>query len=384
MNTLIFVLLLYLSFSLSEKISAFDNDRLWNNIISKSDPLELLLNSKVEQTFMDLEIPGAIVGVWKGDSDNYIKTFGVSDIVTNTPINTDDHMRIGSITKTFTGTVLLQLYDENKINLTDKLSKYFPDFPNGENITIDMLGSMTSGIYNYSENENFQNTLMNNLDTTFTPDELIDIAKAHTPYFPPGEGFHYSNSNTVLLGLIIEKITGNSLTSEIQNRIFTPLGMINSLFATDTYFPDPKSQGYIYMDSLQLTPTDVTNQDPTWAWAAGAVISTLADVHKYAKKLATGELISKKAQDERLKWGKTFIPETGAWKGEKLNYGFAIADFNGAIGHNGGIPGYNSFMGYLPEQDVTIIVLCNMQDNKAGVGPADYIARMIVEIILKN
>jgi len=383
MNKVFFVFILFLSISLSEYISAFENNRLFNNINYDSDPLKLLLNSKVEQTFMDLKIPGAIVGVWKGDSDSYIKTFGVSDIVTNTPIRTDDHMRIGSITKTFTGTVLLQLVDENKIKLSDKLSEYFPDFPNGGNITVEMLGKMTSGIYNYSENENFENTLMNNLDTTFNPGELIDIAKAHAPYFPPGEGFHYSNSNTVLLGLIIEKITGNSLTSEIQNRIFTPLGM-NSLFAADTYFPDPKSNGYIYMDSLQLNPTDVTNQDPTWAWAAGAVISTLADVYKYAKKLATGELISNKAQDERLKWGKTFIPETGAWKGEKLNYGFAIADFNGAIGHNGGIPGYNSFMGYLPEQDVTIIVLCNMQDNRAGVGPADYIARMIIEIISKN
>lgn len=345
--------------------------------------LETMLDNTIRQAFQDLKIPGAIVGVWKGNEE-YIKTFGVSDLETGTPIKADDNMRIGSITKTFTGTVVLQLFDEGKLNLSDKLSMYFPDFPNSDSITITMLGNMTSGIYNYSEDEDFEKEVINNLSRTFTPDELIDIAKSHPPYFSPGTGFHYSNSNTVLLGLIIEKITGRSLAEEIQNRIFIPLEMTKTIFPNDTYFPEPHAHGYIYMDSMQTSPTDITIQNPGWGWAAGAIISNLKDVHKYAKKVADGSLVSRNAQTDREKWGNVFIPTSGAWKGKDLRYGFALADFEGAIGHNGGIPGYNSFMGYIPESDVTIIVLCNMQDNRDGIGPADFIAMKIVETLKNN
>jgi D-alanyl-D-alanine carboxypeptidase len=135
----------------------------------------------------------------------------------------------------------------------------------------------------------------------------------------------------------------------------------------------------MYMDSLAAQPTDVTTQNPSWGWSAGSMISTLDDVSKYAKPLATGQLINAKTQADRLKWGKTFYASDVAWKGKPLNYAFAIADFDRAIGHNGRILGYNSFMGYIPEKDATIIVLVNMQDNQKGIGPADYIARVIVE-----
>ena len=378
----LFVCLIFLN---SVNVSGFQKIISSENISSPvpfSD-LETLLENTIAQTFQDLKIPGAIVGVWKGN-EKYIKTFGVSDLETGTPIKADDNMRIGSITKTFTGTVVLQLFDEGKLNLSDKLSLYFPDYPNGDNITITMLGNMTSGIYNYSDDEHFVKELINNLNRTFTPDELIDIAKSHPPYFSPGTGFHYSNSNTVLLGMIVEKITGNSLADEIRSRILIPLDMTKTIFSNDTYFPEPHANGYIYLDSLQTSPTDVTIQNPGWGWAAGAIISNLEDVHKYAKKVADGSLISRNAQTDREKWGEVFIPTSGAWKGKDLRYGFALADFEGAIGHNGGIPGFNSFMGYIPDSDITIIILCNMQDNLEGIGPADFLAMKIVETFKNN
>jgi len=256
----LFVCLIFLN---SVNVSGFQKIISSENISSPvpfSD-LETLLENTIAQTFQDLKIPGAIVGVWKGN-EKYIKTFGVSDLETGTPIKADDNMRIGSITKTFTGTVVLQLFDEGKLNLSDKLSLYFPDYPNGDNITITMLGNMTSGIYNYSDDEHFVKELINNLNRTFTPDELIDIAKSHPPYFSPGTGFHYSNSNTVLLGMIVEKITGNSLADEIRSRILIPLDMTKTIFSNDTYFPEPHANGYIYLDSLQTSPTDVTEQNP--------------------------------------------------------------------------------------------------------------------------
>lgn len=348
----------------------------------KSDSLkspDSEIGKLVAETFLDLKVPGMIAGVFIGGYEPWTMTMGVADVKLNQPILLNDKMRIGSITKTFTGTVLLQLVDERRISLDDKLSKYFPDYPNGDNITIDELGNMTSGIFNYSDDEYFMDGTFQVLKKDYTPQELIAISKKHKPYFAPGTGFHYSNTNTILLGLIIENVTGNLLQTEIKNRIFNPLGMTESIFATDSTFPDPHAQGYNYMDSAATEPTDVSEINPSCAWGAGAIISTLSDLVKYAKPLATGQLISKKSQEARLKWGETFIVPSGAWADKSSNYGFAIADFEGAIGHNGGIPGFNSFMGYIPEKDATIIVLVNMQDNKAGIGPADFIARKIID-----
>ena len=377
--TVFFLSIIFAIFIQSNSSHSFGNSFRYNLIKDSVKTLESVLGPMVDQTFQELKVPGAIVGVWMGGYAPWATAMGVKDLVTKEPIKIDDKMRIGSITKTFTGTVLLQLVDEGKISLNDKLATYFPDFPNGQNITIEEVGNMTSGIFNYSEDATFETEMLKNMLIPFTPEELINIAKKHEPYFAPGTSFHYSNTNFILLGLIIEKLTGNPLQTEIQNRILNPLGMTNSTFAINSDFPDPHANGYYYMDSTAAKPVDVTNLNPSWGWAAGSIISTLDDLQKYAKTLATGQLISMKSQDARLKWDPPSILKTGAWAGKELKYGFALGDFDGAYGHNGGIPGFNSFMGYIPEKDATIIVLVNMQDNKNGIGPADYIARKIVE-----
>ncbi len=348
-----------------------------NSCVGQS--LETELAPLVKETFEDLKVPGAIIGVWMGNETPWIAAMGIADLVTGQPIMTDDKMRIGSITKTFTGTVLLQLAGEGKISLQDRLAKFFPDYPNGQNITIEEVGDMRSGLYNYSDDSVFVKEFMKNMNTPYTPQELIAVSLKHEPYFPPDSGFHYSNTNFILLGLIIEKITGNSVQTEIKNRILDPLGMTETVFAVNSDFSAPHAHGYIYMDSTASAPVDVTNLDPSWGWTAGAIISTLGDLQRYAKPMATGQLISKTLQAERLKWKTIDKLTSGVWANKPLGYGFAIADFDGAHGHNGGIPGFNSFMGYIPEKDATIIVLVNMQDNKAGIGPADYIARMIID-----
>ena len=332
---------------------------------SDSLKLESILKPLVMQDFQQLQVPGAIVGVWMKGYEPFITTFGFSNLENKTPISVSDKVRIGSITKTFTGLVLLQLVDEGKISLSDPLSKYFPDFPNGKNITIKELANMTSGIYNYTEDAMFSD-FSGSMKKNYTHQELIDIALKHPPYFPPGHSFHYSNTNFILLGMIIEKITGNSLPNEIQKRILTPLGMTNTSFPVDTAFANPHAQGYEYADSISPSPKDVTNLNTSAAWAAGAMVSTLNDLYKYAKPLATGKLISQATHQEQMKM-----------KHKTLAYGIAIADFNGVYGHNGGIPGFNSFMGYIPSQDATIIVLVNMQNNKKGISPADYISQTI-------
>ncbi|HEY9845735.1 MAG TPA: serine hydrolase domain-containing protein [Candidatus Caenarcaniphilales bacterium] len=339
--------------------------------------IEAELAPAVTQRFKELGVPGAIIGVWKQDYQPWITTLGVSDLATGTPIQLNDKMRIGSITKTFTGTVLLQLVDEGKVSLDDPVSKYLPDVPNGKNITIRQIGTMSSGLFNYSEDTAFSKRMSVDTNIFWKPQQLIEVAFRNKPDFLPGEKAEYSNTNSILLGLMIEKITGNSLQAEIRKRITGPLGMQQTTFATDGNMPNPHSQGYLYgtfgdpVVPKGTPPNNVTTNNPSWAWAAGAMISTLDDLYRYAKPLATGKLLSKQTQAERLTWVDV--------KG--LKYGFQIANYGGVIGHNGGIPGFQSFMGYLPEQDATVIVLTNLQytwsPEGEGPGPADALARVI-------
>ena len=158
------------------------------------------------------------------------------------------HFRIGSITKTFTGTVILQLVDEGKLRLDDPIAKYQPEVPNGANITIRQLLQMTSGLFNYTDDPAWNQALDANRQRVWSPQELVAIALAHPPYFAPGTDFHYSNTNTVLLGLIIEQITGNNVADEFARRIFTPLGMRETVMPPPTMaaIPDPHPRGYLY------------------------------------------------------------------------------------------------------------------------------------------
>src|SRR5262249_55608268 len=137
--------------------------------------LEPILKPLVTRDFQQLQVPGAIVGVWMKGYEPFITTLGYSDLKTKTPMSLSDKVRIGSITKTFTGIVLLQLVDEGKISLSDPLSKYFPDFPNGKNITIKELADMTSGIYNYTEDKLFDDFAAS-MQKSYTHQELINIA----------------------------------------------------------------------------------------------------------------------------------------------------------------------------------------------------------------
>lgn len=342
-------------------------------------------------------LPGAIVGVWVRDYKPWKATFGMGELKTKTPMQLDDHVRIGSNTKTFTGTVILQLADEKKLGLDDKVAKYIPainTLSNGKGgeITIRQLGNHTSGIFDYSKADSFQESYGNNTSEYWSPKQLLAIALRNKPYFDPGQGWEYSNSNTLLLGLIIEKITGNSVAAEIQTRILKPLGMTQTSFPTTSAMPKPYAHGYFYSDPSDTNPPDVSNWNPSWAWAAGQMISTLEDLHSYAKPLATGQLLSLQMQAERLKWSsesekpfsqavQPFLP---AGTTVDYKYGFQIIDMDGGIGHAGNVPGYNTFFSYIPAQDATVIVLTNAQQvpdsqKKQLISPVYSIAKSIYE-----
>jgi D-alanyl-D-alanine carboxypeptidase len=352
------------------------------------------LQPQVEEQMTNLRVPGALVYVDVPGEGTWSQAFGTGNIEGDTPITPNDHFRIGSNTKTFTGTVILQLVDEGRLRLDDPVSEYQPQVPNGENITIRQLLNMTSGLFSYTEDEDFNNTLDTDPQKVWEPEELIEIGFSHQPDFSPGDGFQYSNTNTVLLGMIIEQLTGQPLEQEFQDRIFVPLGMGNSLFPerSSAAIPDPHPRGYMYQTNVETLntselqeeeaeqadesagePNDVTDENPSWGWAAGAAISTLNDMIIWAKADATGALLSSEAQKERLTWVSP-PPSPGA------QYGLAIAEFPGGfIGHDGQLPGFNSFVAHNPETGATIVVFTNVYSAPDGSQPANEITKAIVQ-----
>ncbi|MCC7158041.1 MAG: beta-lactamase family protein, partial [Ignavibacteria bacterium] len=169
--------------------------------------------------------PGMLISITRGEKVIYEKAKGLANIETKEPMDLKMRFRIGSLTKTFTATVLLQLVDEKKLKLDESIERFFPDIPNAKSITVRMLGDMTSGLKNYSEGTDFNDMMLALPLKKWTPQELIDLSVRNGTYFEPGKGWHYSNTNTIMLGLIIEKLTGNTLANEIKVRIIDKLGM---------------------------------------------------------------------------------------------------------------------------------------------------------------
>ncbi|MFL5693913.1 MAG: serine hydrolase domain-containing protein [Ktedonobacteraceae bacterium] len=340
-----------------------------------AEKLQPLLVAKMKEQ----RTPGAIIFVDDPGQGSWTTTLGTSDLATRMPMDVNSYMRIGSITKTLTGTVVLQLVDEGKLRLDDPVGKYQPEVPNGGNITIRELLNMTSGLFNYSEDQGFDQALLADPGKVWNPKDLVAIAFQHPPYFAPGQGLHYTNTNYILLGMLIEQITGMPVEKAFQQHIFTPLRMDGSSLPprTSAAIPDPHPHGYMYgTEGTGTGPTiDVTGWNTSWGWTAGSAISTLHDLKIWAKALATGQLLSASTQKERLSW----VPyKKVSWIGhDTLAYGLGMADFGGFIGHNGGLPGFQSFMVYQPQKGATIVVLTNLQTATDGSGTADELEKVI-------
>jgi D-alanyl-D-alanine carboxypeptidase len=302
-----------------------------------------------------LHIPGMVaLVVDKTKGINWLYFPGVSNIPQGFPMSPNYIFRIGSNTKTMTGTVLLQLVDEGKLRLEDKLSKYFPAFPKADSITIKMLCNMTSGYFNYSETTEFTSDMQANPARVFLPQELLNYAFNHVPnfYFPVGQGFHYSNTNTIVLGLLIEQLTGTDLKTQITNRIITPLGLQNSGFLTSgVELPGLHGRGY-YEGSYVPGNDQTEHFDVSWGWSAGSAYSTPYELQKYVEAMVGGTFLSDTLQHRRL----TDMIESAAG-----GYGLCIVHRGSFYGHNGGIPGFTSSMYHSNDRNCTIIIYFNCQ-----------------------
>ncbi len=335
-----------------------------------SAPVTEKLDRAVNEVMRETKAPGAIVGLWMGDS-SYIRAFGVSDKATKEPMAANLFMRIGSETKTFTVTALLRLLDQGKLKLDDPISQYVPGVPSGERISLRQLAGMKSGLYPYTSDPGFQKALLADPKRTFTPQQLLAYAFKHPLVFQPGERFQYSNTNTILLGLVIEKVSGRSLAEFIRQEVLVPAKLRRTLFPRGTEFPRPHAHGYTPGPS-DGKPTDATGWNSSWAWAAGAMISTLDDLRAWAPALATGTLLSTGTQAERMK--DAYEPFPG------LRYGLGMFEVRGWLGHNGSLPGYQTVAVHLPAERATLVVLTNTDAEHDGRDVSTLLARAVTRV----
>jgi D-alanyl-D-alanine carboxypeptidase len=330
------------------------------------------LDEQIPQTMDAASVPGAIVGLW-GPDGQYVRAFGVADTASGAPMKTDFYQRIGSLTKTFTVTAVLQLVDQGKLALDDPIGRYLPGVPQGDRITLRDLARMQSGLFNYSTDTAFQQLYFGDPQHPFTPQQLLDYAFSHPDNFAPGQGFEYSNTNTVLLGLLVEKVSGQPLPAYITDHILTPLKLSHTAFPTDAAFPHPHAQGYSTgLDDEQVVTTD---WNPSWGWAAGAMTSTLEDMRQWAPALATGTLLSAGTQQQRLQT----VPAPG--KPAQDGYGLGLFNLGGWIGHNGSLPGYQTVVVYLPEKQYTLVIMTNTDVPADGGEPSTALAKAITTTI---
>jgi D-alanyl-D-alanine carboxypeptidase len=318
--------------------------------------LSATLDAAASAAFAATAVPGVVVGV-RTPQGTWTKAYGVADITTNEPLTTDVHHRVGSVTKTFTGTIIMQLVSDEKIALTDPISKYVPNVPNGSNITILQLANMTSGLADYTHDPAFQKLYFGgDYSIVWSVDQVLATAFAMQPAFAPGAGFHYSNTNTVLLGQVIEKVTGHRLADELKRRIFTPLRLTGTSYPGGAaIIPTPHAHGYTNLGivdgvaSANAPRVDATAWNVSQAGASGAIISRADDLLTYARALGTGQgLLPEAAQVKRL----SSFPEPAG-------YGIGLNCVQGWVGHNGLVPGYNTELEYDTRTDTTVVVEAN-------------------------
>ncbi|MFE9401251.1 serine hydrolase domain-containing protein [Streptomyces sp. NPDC006530] len=330
------------------------------------------LDTAVKQVMREANVPGVMVSLSAPGKGSYVRSFGVADKATGAPMTPNLYMRIGSETKTFTVTALLELVDQGKLGLDDPIGKYISGVPNGDRITLRQLAEMRSGLFNYSEDSAFATAMLSDPRKPFAPQQLLDYSFKHPVLFQPGEKFLYCNTNLILLGLVVEKASGTPLNEYIAQKVLKPAGLTHTSFPTDAAFPSPHAQGYTNQ-TLSGKVEVTTDWNPSWGWAAGAMISDLQDLKSWARTVATGTLLSPRTQAERLKTIPSTIPGAG--------YGLGIFNIQGWIGHNGSLPGYESLTIYLPEAKATLVVLLNTDILHNKSEPSTLFGQAITKIV---
>lgn len=318
-------------------------------------------------------VPGVLIAVWDGNGGRYVRTFGDANLAKRVPLTPADHFRIGSNTKTFVVAVILQLADEHKLSLDDPVSRFNlgVTIPNAQNVTIRELCNMRSGIFESYDTPQFERMNVTGA-TRFDPRTLIRWAVKQSPYFAPGRGYHYSNTNYLILELIVERVTNDSLANQIRHRLIVPFNLTHTSYPTNQAMPDPWARGYGLNKSRNWQ--DVSGTIPvSLMGGAGAMISDMSDMKRWITLYVTGKTSSPAAHRALMDCISTGAPDQG--------FGLAVGCSSGWYGYTGGLPGYNTANFYFPKTGATIVAWVDVQANTPVPGVANAIFRDIARIL---
>jgi D-alanyl-D-alanine carboxypeptidase len=253
--------------------------------------------TSIARELVRLGAPGAIVYV-RTPTGTRAGVAGYADRDAHLSMRANDRYRIASVTKAFVSALILQLEAEGKLSIDDPVEKYLPHVvPNGNGISLRELMNHTSGLFNYTDDSAFVNDPITSFSRAWAPSELLALAFAHPPNFAPGTNWSYSNTNYIVLGLIVEAVTGKALGDVLQERIFTPLGLTSTSFPLTIQLAPDFVHGYVKLPSTPLI--DITpGLNPSWGWAAGGIVSTPHDVTTFYRALMTGKLLPASQLDE--------------------------------------------------------------------------------------
>ncbi|MBD1940836.1 beta-lactamase family protein [Coleofasciculus sp. FACHB-712] len=330
-----------------------------------SDKLARQLQVTLDKTRLAAGVPGkggvagATLAIASRDDGQWFGSSGVADLATGTSVAPQDQFRIGSATKTFTATVVLQLVDEGKLKLDDTLDKWLPsiakNIPNSNKITIRQLLNGTSGIYDYlADDSAIWQDILQNPYRDWKPEELVSYIYGRQPTIGK---WVYPNTSFILLGMIVEKATNSSLASQIENRIIKPLGLKNTFFTARTdSVPGGIVHAYWDIYPQDGIDEDLTSVNMSVAWAAGTMVSNTQDLIRFGDKLFRGKLLKPRTLKEML----TFID-----LGNGFGYGLGIWSNDTPWGKawriSGSGIGTAAALWYLPNRGLTIVSLSNQE-----------------------
>lgn len=321
----------------------------------------------------DKNLPGVLVVVSAPGQGEYVGAQGSANLDTGAEPQTNDRFRIGSVTKTFVATAILQLVDQGKLSKSDTLSKWYPDFPNADEITVDDLLRMRSGIADYWDEETIKQYYDNPMESV-TNEDIIEATAAKADQFePPDQETKYTDTNYNILGAILEKVSGNDIATQINQTILDPLGLRNTFYPTNNELPG-NLHGYgLNPQSGEFEDKTILNPAP--ADGAGAMVSDISDLGVWARAVYNGDLLEPETQQARLETQ----PLEGAPSGG-AGYGEGIGGNGGIWGHGGTISGFSTEMWYIPEEDATIVISVNRSDEQMDSHSSDVLTAVLTSL----
>ncbi|MEU2736445.1 serine hydrolase domain-containing protein [Streptomyces sp. NPDC007095] len=315
----------------------------------------------VLHTALSQGAPGAMVRVDDNGTVHQLSE-GVADRATGRAITTTDRFRVGSVTKSFSAVVLLQLVDEGKLDLDASVNTYLPGLLPDDRITVREVMSHRSGLYDYT-NDMFAQTVPgfeSVRNKVFSYQDLVTLSLKHAVTNAPGAAYSYSNTNFVVAGMLIEKLTGHPVATEYQNRIFTPLNLTDTFYVhPDTAIPGTHANGYLTPDEAGGALVDSTEQTVSWAQSAGAIISSTQDLDTFFSALMRGQLMSAAQLTQMQQW--TTVNSTQGYglglRRRDLSCGISV------YGHTGTVQGYYTYAFASKDGKRSVTALANTSNN---------------------